>query len=690
MNGKTMFAARAGQASATRPAIAAIVSFTLLFAHAAGAQGTGACTASGPDSPMMVTADCVDPQFDRPIIDSETDVAAPLAMHKVAGHFDGTDVKFTFYLPEKKQWNGRFFHQVYPLGDGTASNETLGFGAESGAYTVQTVSPSGYRGNAAAAKFSRTIARKYYGTGSKRIYGYIYGGSGGSYQTIAAVENSVGVWDGAVPYVVGVPTSIPNNFFVRAFARLVLKDKAGGMADAVRPGGSGAPFADLDQTQRAVLEEVTAMGVPLRGWDNASYVLGLNDPQGLLSFGETVRGIDPTYADDFWSKPGYLGTEKSALGDLVRKAKVDQAVTIGQVDRDGEGAPTGFVVKDARAIRADMLLDFTVRDSTGTIGRVAGTFDPSKGRFSIAPKNSPAVLAAIVDDATLRVDNRWSVALTSYHRHQIPAEPGFTAWDQFRKSDGTPRYPQREKEVGPSISRSVSGGGSHNGMVHGKVIVVGNLLDVDAFPWHVDWYAQRVKAALGKNYGASVRVWLNDSADHLDGSVQASGAVDSQWVRLIDYNGILQQAVRDVSAWVETGTAPPLSTRYEVKNQQITVPLLASDRRGVQPTIQLAAGGRTNVEVPVGGRVELVGSIQVPPGAGKVVAIEWNQTGRGDFAAASVPAGSGSTMTVRTSFTYTKPGIYYPVLQVTSQRGNAASYQFGRVKNLARMRVIVR
>ena len=124
-----------------------------------------------------------------------------------------------------------------------------------------------------------------------------------------------------MPFIVGVPTSIPNNFFVRAFARFVLAGKAAQIADAVAPGGSGDPFAGLDDLERSVLLEVTRMGVPLRAWEDYRYVLGLDAPDGLLGFGGTVRAIDPMYVNDFWTKPGYVGTEQSALGDLFRAAR---------------------------------------------------------------------------------------------------------------------------------------------------------------------------------------------------------------------------------------------------------------------------------------------------------------------------------------------------------------------------------
>ena len=53
------------------------------------------------------------------------------------------------------------------------------------------------------------------------------------------------------------------------------------------------------------------MGIPLRAWENYRSLLGLDQPNGesVFLFASQIRALDPTYADDFWSKPGYLGTE---------------------------------------------------------------------------------------------------------------------------------------------------------------------------------------------------------------------------------------------------------------------------------------------------------------------------------------------------------------------------------------------
>jgi len=73
-----------------------------------------------------------------------------------------------------------------------------------------------YRVNAATARYSRTLAAKIYGP--HRTYGYAFGGSGGAYRTIGGAENTAGVWDGFVPYVVGSPVAIPNVFTARLLA----------------------------------------------------------------------------------------------------------------------------------------------------------------------------------------------------------------------------------------------------------------------------------------------------------------------------------------------------------------------------------------------------------------------------------------------------------------------------------------
>ena len=111
---------------------------------------------------------------------------------------------------------------------------------------VRHLDPSqgAYRVNAAAAKFSRLVAEQMYGP--HRPHGYIYGASGGAFQTIAAAENTMGVWDGAVPEVMGTPNSIPSNFTIETYGlRVISPASFAKIVDALAPGGSGDPFAGL-------------------------------------------------------------------------------------------------------------------------------------------------------------------------------------------------------------------------------------------------------------------------------------------------------------------------------------------------------------------------------------------------------------------------------------------------------------
>ncbi|XAS72888.1 hypothetical protein VUN82_03230 [Micrococcaceae bacterium Sec5.1] len=300
-----------------KPLITAALTGALVLGAAAplatAAEPVVQCSASRPGGPFAVDATCVDPTYSTPVIDKRTSSDGLLL---VEGHFEGPGTTFKIFLPPKRQWEGRFFQFTYPI-NGQEPADNVQFGAAHGGYTVQTDGALGYRHSAAAAKFARTVAAEYYGVKSESIYGYLYGWSGGSYQTVGAIENTRNVWQGAVPIVQGIPTSSAANFTSRAFAAFVLQDKKDQIVDALRPGGSGDPYAGLDAVQKAALEEVTRLGLPLESWEDFDYVA---NPGGLPSTAAFIQGFDNSYVEDFWTKPGYLGTEDSSLGELFRAA----------------------------------------------------------------------------------------------------------------------------------------------------------------------------------------------------------------------------------------------------------------------------------------------------------------------------------------------------------------------------------
>ncbi|MFN7919428.1 MAG: hypothetical protein U0Q16_04985 [Bryobacteraceae bacterium] len=284
----------------------------------------------------------------------------------------------------------------------------------------------------------------------------------------------------------------------------------------------------------------------------------------------------------------------------------------------------------------------------------------------------------------LLIDNSKFLAAQYYHRHQV-STPDFYVWNQFRALNGKPLYPQRPQLMGPGFAAS-AGGSTQSGRFVGKMIVVEALWDQDAFPWQADWYATKVKAALGPHFDENFRLWFVDHAIHGDVEQQADPT------HTVSYVGALQQALRDLSAWVERGVPPPAGTMYEVADGQVRVPPGAAERRGIQPVVALKANGSDRAEVAVGQSVTLAAVIDVPPQTGRVVAAEWSLDGGPSFTAANPSSlrRVGGRVTVTAKHSFSKPGTYFPVLRAISQREGDSQTQYGRVQNLARVRVVVK
>ncbi|WP_243076302.1 OmpL47-type beta-barrel domain-containing protein [Microbacterium sp. SS28] len=607
----------------------AVIAGIMVALVAAGFTGSPAVAVEpqqcAPDArgAWQISADCIDPLYTQPVIDAETDETAPVPHHRVSGHFEGTNIQFNIYLhPEadKDKWEGRFFQYTYPItftpGENLsqAKDRAIEFGFASGGYTVQagnTFLSLGYRHAAAAAKFAEQVAKDYYGT-DREIFGYLYGLSGGSLQTVGAAENVKGVWQGFVPVVQAVPqpNSYPTNG--RSAAELILTDKAAEIRDALLPGGSGDPYATLDEAERAMLTELHLLGIPWKAWENPDYLLG-NDSRfygaGLDS--DAPLTYDPTYVDDFWNAAGYLGTENSALGARVRAELVEMGDTLG---------------------------------------------------------------------------HRWNIAKRFAYRYQLPtADQGWIALDQFRKADGTPLYPQRAVErFEPPRFNAVAGDTAFDGSVNGKVIVVSNLYDVDALPLHTDWYRKRVEQSLGAAAADSYRVYFNDRADH-----NLPGTVGDRAASLVDYNGIIEQALRDMASWVEEGVPAPASTEYDMKDSQVVVRLEDADTHGgIQPTAALTINGADRAEVETGQSVNFMLTADAPDGLGKVVQTWFDYLGIGAFE--DVPFGDpANEVTTTATHTYTTVGTVFAGAQVAANRNGNIGDPNAQLLNLDRVRIVV-
>lgn len=647
-------------------------------------------------APEFVTGDSIDPQYNEPYVDINELRSEPVPHRYVHGGFKNTGARFSFYFPPAEQYQGRFFHNTYPLAlsedigpfpiafDVATGN--LGFTLDSGAYYVQTnlggsdrtpmADPAiaAYRVNAAAAKYSRVVAAEVYG--AHRPYGYLFGGSGGSYQTIGSAENTSGVWDGFVPFVMAVPNAIPSMHTVRMHALRVLRKRNTfpTIMDAINPGGSGDPYAELNDEERAALREATLMGFPPRAWYSHATM-----DSGYFNFvAPLVPMLDPTYADDFWSKPGYLGTDpNSDIGTL--RFQFDTTIT--------KVIDGFFKYVELEAVPekdfSDSHLIVMTGENAGSSVPIASINDKTIG-FTLAADQT--LISSIRIGDKVRIDNSWALAMQTYHRHQVPT-PDMCGWNQFRDANGNPIYPQRELLIGP-LSAAGTAGTVPNGKINGKVLILQTLMDIDALAWQADWYRSQVKEELGKSFEDDFALWFIDHAHHDD------PAPGNPQAHAVSFAGALQQALRDLSTWVEKGIKPS-DTQYKVIDSQVHVPAHAEERGGIQPVVALSvnkngeANGSVRADVKIGESVNFTATIEVPPNAGKIVAVEWGFEGTGEYPVSEKIDTPQERMQVSATHAFTKPGTYFPVVRVTSQRQGDMKTPYGQIQNLARVRVVI-
>ncbi|KAF3801506.1 hypothetical protein GCG54_00014721 [Colletotrichum gloeosporioides] len=619
------------------------------------------------------------------VIDKDENMTLPSRHRRISGHFEDTDVDFNIYFPPETQCQGRFFSYVYPDQNSTAIDRRIGFALDSGAYLIQVSGTSGYRADAAAAKFSRSILANYYRSVPEHVYGYIYGGSGGSYMTIGAMENTVGVWDGAVPIVIATPVSIPLNHAVRNLASAVLRNKSSHIVDSIRSGDVGNAMSNLSEAEASVFREATLLGVPMEAWENFS---GLASSRMLKVLLSSVKNIDPSYADDYWSKPGYMGTDNSTLSDVLHRNFVNLTATVKEViettgDVDLVSNVTLEGVTDKIVNFDGLEFTFLDTDCSSKVGTLTGTWNPITKSIMVTKDNSDIVLGNLTQGRRIRVDNSWFIAMHTYHRHQIPNRPGFYGFDQLMGPDGAPLYPQRAVQAAVEVAKGACGGCTHSGNITGKMIIVDNLLDSDAFPWHADWYKSQVQRALGSSFDNNFRLWYNERADHFFEPV-AENLKDF----IVDYTGMYEHAMRSLSAWVEDGIQPPTSTSYRVQNSQVVLSGKADERHGIQPIVELSMNSSLIGYIQRGAEVNLTMRAVAPVGAGKIVAVDWDFLGAKKFE--SVPIGEPNEIVdLNVPFVYENVGTYLCVVKITAQRDGNSSSQFARVSNLGRMQVVV-
>lgn len=162
----------------------------------------------------------------------------------------------------------------------------------------------------------------------------------------------------------------------------------------------------------------------------------------------------------------------------------------------------------------------------------------------------------------------------------------------------------------------------------------------------------------------------------------------------MSYLGVLQQALRDLSQWVEKGIAPPPSTSYVVEDGQVIVPATARERKGIQPVANLTIKKDKKAVIQKAGKKATFSFsvvIDVPENTGKIVHVEWDFENKGTFTPSKFKTVKDGKITIATAkHKFRKKGVYFPIVKVMSQRNGDDSTPYTLIQNLDRVRVIVK
>lgn len=652
------------------------------------------------------------------------------------GYFEGTAVKFSFFFPEKERYEGRFQQYLSPFPGPdeevasigrTGVNDRILFALCCGAYFVESNMGSAamfggapdatlcWKSSAAVAEYSRVKAMEMYGC--ERPYGYIYGGSGGGYKTMACIENTR-VWDGGVPYVIGSPVSLPNTITMHAQGQRVLRNAFSNILDALDAGGSGDPYAGLTKNEADMLRELTKMGFPPAAWYLEAW--GEVDDGSLPVLTPVVKSADSEYFTEFWTVPGYMGADpdSSAAKDRLQFSAIVKSVRLPNAagERSPEDGLNGvddawkkqliegngaYIEVEALPAGNDLYLrgvDMTfqagaaagkvlrlgkmIRDPEGeggclTIGAIYGMDDLN------------TTLSAVKPGDKLLLDNSDYIAIQSYYRHQVPADLSFHAWDQFRDENGKPVLPQRNNVMGYGFTGV---GGPQDGQIQCKVINIQALMDADTCPWCSDWYRKKIAEVNGSDHDH--RNYYMERCMHGDVDARANYMV-------VNYMGALRQALIDLALWVEKDVEPLPRSGYTLgEDGQIHLTGDIDHRGGMQAEVTLTANGEKLAHVKPGETVTLAINARVPHDAGSITEILLcPQTVTGSLPAKDMwpvsltpkPYEENGIHCARASceVSYPEPGVYFAACRIASERNGNKDAVFTQVLNLDRVRIVV-
>lgn len=652
---------------------------------------------------LLVDADCVDPYFNAKnfVITSTTQetytgVGGPIPYTEINGYFRARDVSvdplpagvtdspslrqqdYVIRIPDKRFFGNRSMQIQHPVTENTIVDNRLAF--TNGAMTVNHVnarpgnSAAHWRHSAAATKIAKDIVRKMYGP-TGRIYAYYWGCSGGGQMAQAAAEGQTGVWDGVIVVCPATRGNPAHAFQWTSHLTLALSEAKRARLIALRSVGNGVNALDgltdaektllysgLNAEEKDVLNEVLAAGYPLNEMNSFLMLMPITGTNEIFY-------LDPTYEDDFWSKPGYAGSNPPSY---ISAAKMDGFATITGVNRDAKGAVISVQLDPATIPPVPVSSESPIgtigqrfyvyaRDGQTRVvdssshseayGAISGSIDRQTGLLKLSGVNSPVLLSSITTGGKIRVNNRFLLAAYFYPRHSIV--PGYYQYDQYRNAEGSPKYPQRPFNVADITTLKQGAGVLSVGHIKTKVMLFQNLSDFLAFPSWVAGYANAIEQNLGKaKADRMLRVYYQERGGHTNAGI---------------VGGVFNQALIDMIAWAEKGVAPKPSSRwsFELPLTQVILPSDAATRQGLQPVVNVMVNGSDHATVELNQSVSLVAQLAMPPATGKIVQYNWTY---GTVTDAIVLPKPMANIDVSRAVSFTVPGHYIIRLTASGQR----------------------
>jgi hypothetical protein len=669
--------------------------------------------------------------FGEPFIDIDEERDTPRPHRYVHGGFKGTHTLFSLYLPPPELYRGRMFQFLSGGAGGDENALTSPFGMvgwafdtvfdELGGFLVESnqghfgdegnTGVSGdlelFAASAEAGLFAKAFAAEAYGEGPH--HSYVWGGSGGGLRSTTCIENRPDVWDGAVPFVIGEASGSSLSLTL-AYWWLYCRDKRAAIIDATEPGGSGDPFATLDDEERRALATVYRggwnRGAESQLWASASWMFGLTG----------LKANDPAYFDDFWSRPGYLGHDHP---EQLAKLLVEQHCKVTRVKQGPDGPGQMWLPQFAGlggasergnaygvAVDADLGEDpnrVYMARATMLTGAAAGRQvyvaredDLLVGERMTAPDMFDGV--AVGDEFLL--DNRDLIAWAHRWMYAIDLErwtledaatgeralaPEFAGLGMVML-DGKPIYPQREGRVLPI---------SQHGAFDRKMIHVSCTHDTIVPLPSVGHYHRMVREHQGQQVDGHYRLWWVENAAHAAAELLLAWTTPEKnpgiWrSRLVSYDGVVREALASIVRWVEDGVEPAPTTSYRfTADSGLVLPASAAERGGVQPVVRAEADGGLRAEVRTGEAVAFTGAADQPPGAGAIVFARWDFEGNGAFDCEHDLGGDETSIRVEAAHAYEKPGVYFASFRVGAHR-DGRNGKGPAIENGARVRVVVR